>query len=153
MHLQKGLFYLCTKKFLLPLLHFWNYNPSPNGQIIFFTGAQAHLQTHLVWSEWCKVLKIIHCRISPTQQIEEEEAKLQSYILSLKKISYFYVFFRERSSFIFYLRCHIIFSGKRSMIFPDNKRKIIFPRDFFGKIIFSGRLEKENMAFRAVTVT
>ena len=36
------------------------------------------------------------------------------------------------------------------MIFLDNTRKIIFPRDFFGKIIFSGRLEKENMVFRAV---
>ena len=31
------------------------------------------------------------------------------------------------------------------MILSDNTRKIIFPRNFFGKTIFSGRLEKENM--------
>ena len=44
----------------------------------------------------------------------------------------------------------IIFSGKENIIFPDNTRKIIFQRNFFGKTIFSGRLEKENMVFRAV---
>ena len=44
----------------------------------------------------------------------------------------------------------IIFSGKRNIIFPDNTRKIIFQRYFFGKTIFSGRPEKENMVFRAV---
>ena len=57
--------------------------------------------------------------------------------------------FKERSSFIFRLTCKIIFSGKRNIIFPDNTRKIIFQRNFFGKTIFSGRLEKENMVFRA----
>ena len=36
------------------------------------------------------------------------------------------------------------------MIFPDNTRKIIFQRNFFGKTIFSGRLETENMVFHAV---
>ena len=44
----------------------------------------------------------------------------------------------------------IIFSGKRNIIFPNNTRKIKFQRDFFGKTIFSGRLQKENMVFRAV---
>ena len=44
----------------------------------------------------------------------------------------------------------MIFSGKRNIIFPDNTRKIIFQRDFFGKTIFSEHLEKENMVFRAV---
>ena len=44
----------------------------------------------------------------------------------------------------------IIFSGKRNIIFPDNTRKIKFQCDFFGKTILSGRLEKENMVFRAV---
>ena len=81
MHLEKGLVYLCTKYFLLPLLHFWNYNPSPNRQIISFISAKALLQTQLVGAEWYKVSKIVHCRISPTDQIEEE-VKLQSYILS-----------------------------------------------------------------------
>ena len=36
------------------------------------------------------------------------------------------------------------------MIFPNNARKIIFQRNFIGKNIFSGGLEKENMVFRAV---
>ena len=39
---------------------------------------------------------------------------------------------------------------KRNTIFPDDTRKIILQCDFFGKIIFSEHLEKENMAFRAV---
>ena len=67
----------------------------------------------------------------------------------LKKISYFQVFFWERSSFLLCLKNKIIFSGKRN-IFPDNTRKIIFQCDFFGKTSFSKHLEKENMVFRAV---
>ena len=58
--------------------------------------------------------------------------------------------FWERSSFIFSPADKIIFSGKGNIIFPDNTRKIIFQHDFFGKTIFSGRLEKENMVFHAV---
>ena len=52
MHLQKGLVYICTKTCLLPLLHFWNYNSSPNGQTISFIGALAHLQIQLLRAEW-----------------------------------------------------------------------------------------------------
>ena len=40
---------------------------------------------------------------------------------------------------------------KQNNIFPDNTRKIIFQCDIFGKIIFSENLEKENMAFCAVS--
>ena len=68
----------------------------------------------------------------------------------LKKISYFHIFFWERSSFNLCLNNKIIFLEKRNIIFPDNTRKIIFQRDFFGKTIFSKHLEKENMVFRAV---
>ena len=59
-------------------------------------------------------------------------------------------FFWERSSFIFRIKNKIIFSGKRIIIFPDYTRKIIFQCNFFGKIIFSDHLEKENMVFCAV---
>ena len=69
----------------------------------------------------------------------------------LKKISYFHIFFWERSSFNLCLNNKIIFLEKRNIIFPDNTRKIIFQRDFFGKTIFSKHLEKENMVFRAVS--
>ena len=81
MHLQKGLVYLSSKKVLPPLLHFWDYNPSPIGQIISFIGSQAHLQIQLLRDEWYQVLSIIHCAVSPAEKIEEE-VKLQSYILS-----------------------------------------------------------------------
>ena len=37
------------------------------------------------------------------------------------------------------------------MIFPNNTRKVMFQRNFFRKTIFSGRPEKENMVFHAVT--
>ena len=57
----------------------------------------------------------------------------------------------KKSSFIFRLRCKIIFSGKRNIIFSDNTRKIMFQQDFVVKTIFSGRLEKGNMVFRAVS--
>ena len=63
----------------------------------------------------------------------------------LKKISYFRVFLKKD----FHLTCKII-SGKRNIIFPDNTKKIIFQHNSFGKTIFSGRPEKENMVFRAV---
>ena len=59
-------------------------------------------------------------------------------------------FFWGRPSFIFRLKNKMIFSGKRNIIFPDNTRKIIFQRNFFGKIIFSEHLEKGNMVFHAV---
>ena len=70
----------------------------------------------------------------------------------LKKMSYFRLFFWERSSFIPRLRGKITFSGKRNIIFPDSTRKIIFQHNFFGKTIFSGRLENADMVFRAVIV-
>ena len=44
-------------------------------------------------------------------------------------------------------------SGKRNIIFPNNTRKIIFQRNFFGKTVFSGRPEKENVVFHAVIDT
>ena len=67
----------------------------------------------------------------------------------LKKMLYFHVF-EERSSFMICLKNKIIFLEKRNIIFPNNTRKIIFQCNFLGKIIFSGRLEKENMVFWAV---
>ena len=67
----------------------------------------------------------------------------------LKKVSYFQVFFWERSSFLLCLKNNIVFSGKRNIIFPDNTRKIIFQCDFFGKTIFSKHFDKENMVFHA----
>ena len=40
------------------------------------------------------------------------------------------------------------FRKNRNIIFTDNTKNIIFQREFFGKTIFSGRPEKENMVFR-----
>ena len=42
-HLQKGLVYFYTKKFLPQHLFFFNYNLSPNGQIFSLIDAQPHL--------------------------------------------------------------------------------------------------------------
>ena len=58
--------------FLLLLLYFWNYNPSPNGQIVSLIGAQAHPQIQLLRAEWYKVLMILNCRTSPTKKLEEK---------------------------------------------------------------------------------
>ena len=67
MHFQKGLVYFYAKTFLPLLLHFWNYNLSPNGKMVSLVGAQACPQTQLLGAEWYKVLKIIHCGIFPTE--------------------------------------------------------------------------------------
>ena len=58
--------------------------------------------------------------------------------------------FFKRSFFIFRLTCKIIFLEKRNIIFPDNTRKTIFWRYFFGNSIFSRRPEIENTVFRAL---
>ena len=68
----------------------------------------------------------------------------------LKKVSYFHVFFLRKIIFHFHLKNKTIFLGKRNIIFPDNTRKIILQRNFFGKTIFSEHLEKENVVFHAV---
>ena len=52
----------------------------------------------------------------------------------LKKISYFHVFFREKSSLIFRLKNKMIFSRKINIVFPDNTRKIISQRNFFNHL-------------------
>ena len=52
------------------------------------------------------------------------------------------IFFRK-IIFHFPSGCKIILSGKRIVTFPDNTTKRIFQGDFFGKNIFSGRLEKK----------
>ena len=62
----------------------------------------------------------------------------------------FLCIFLRKTIFHFPSEGKIIFSGKINIIFPDNTRKIKFQRNFFGKTIFSGRLEKENMVFHAV---
>ena len=51
--------------------------------------------------------------------------------------------FSERSSFIFRLRCKIIFSGRRNIIFPDNTRKIIFQHNFLERPSFQDVWEKK----------
>ena len=59
------------------------------------------------------------------------------------------MYFLKKITFIFCLRCKIIFSGKGNIIFPDNIGNIMFQRNFFGKTIFSGRSKKKKMVFRA----
>ena len=61
----------------------------------------------------------------------------------LKKISYFHVFFRERSSFIFRASGKIIFSGIRNIIFPHNTRNIIFQDNILERPSFQDVREKK----------
>ena len=62
---------------------------------------------------------------------------------SLKKASYFRVFFLGRSSFVFCLRYKIIFLGKRNILFPDNTRKIIFQSNFLERLSFQNVWKKK----------
>ena len=65
-------------------------------------------------------------------------------------ILFIYFFFFEKDRLLFSVWGKTIFLGKRNIIFPDNTRKIKFQHDFFGKVIFSGHLKKENMVFQVV---
>ena len=54
------------------------------------------------------------------------------------------MYFLRKIIFHFPPRKNIIFSRKRSAIFPDDTRKIIFWCDFFGKITFLEHLKKTS---------
>ena len=92
---------------------------------------------------------IFEKKIPPFQRVQERSSLnamlFETTIFSdyLRKISYFRVFFFRKIIFQFPSGCKIILSGKRNVTFPDNTRKRIFQGDFFGKNIFSGRLEKK----------
>ena len=64
-------------------------------------------------------------------------------IPSLRNIqkTYFHVFFEKDHLSFSVRRKNIIFLGKRNAIFPDDRRKVIFQCDFFGKTIFSEHLK------------
>ena len=128
--------YVYTKNIIFPCNSWgrWSLTFYPRKKYHVFGGKKSSFQ----------IIQEISC---PSAALSEKTIFSES----LKKISYFRVFFWERSSFIFRLRCKIIFSGKRNIIFSDNTRKIMFQQDFVVKTIFSGRLEKGNMVFRAVS--
>ena len=66
----------------------------------------------------------------------------------LKKISYFHVFFWERT-FIFRTKNKIIFSGRSSIIFLDEKKKSYSSVVYLERPSFQN-IWKKNMVFRAV---
>ena len=129
MHLQKGLVYLYTKKFLPLLLRFWNYNLSPNGQAISLIGAQAHLKTRLVRAEWYNVLKIIHCTYLQPDKFKEKPSFDPIYQVScfslLGDTSCFHVFPENCCPSPPAQGKKIMFSTKNA-IFPDSTGKTIF---------------------------
>ena len=96
--------------------------------------------------------QIIQERWCPSGAFSEKTILLEH----LKKISYIHVFL------VFFEKDRLSFSAqvvrsfvreKGNIIFPDNTKKIIFQRHYFGKAIFSGRMEKEIMVLRAVNFT
>ena len=152
MHLQKGLVYLYTKTFLPLLLHFWNYNLSPNGQVISLTGVQVHPQTQLVRSEWYKVLKIIFI----AEYLQPDKFKKPSFnpiyqvscFSSLGDASCFHVFPGKGRLLLSARWKQIMFSGKNT-IFPDNTKKIMCRRGTLWKDHIFRRSE-ENIIFPCI---
>ena len=143
MHLQKGLVYRYTKMFLLRLLHFWNYNLFPNGQINSFIGAQAHLQTQFLIAEWCKVLKIFH--ISNRINLRRSQTSIL-YIrfpifLCWRAMYHPSMYFLRKASFHFLPEEKICFREKiRS--FQIIQERSCAGAALFGKTIFSLSLKK-----------
>ena len=87
-------------------------------------------------------------KIPPFQVVQERScpgAILFEKTIFSEHIIFPCIFFFEKDHLSFSVWGKIIFSGKRNIILPDNTRKIKFQHDFFGKAIFSGRLEKEDM--------
>ena len=67
------------------------------------------------------------------------------------KISYFHVFFENFFDHLsFFVQGVRSYFREKNIIFPENTRKIIFQRNFFGKTIFSRCLKKGNMIFHEV---
>ena len=97
--------------------------------LIFHPGKKYHVQ-----GETIPRFQIVQERSYPTVILFEKTIFSEH----LKKISYFHVIFLRKIIFHFPSGGKIIFLGKRN-IFPDNTRKIIFQRNFFGKIIFSAQ--------------
>ena len=79
MHLQKGLVYLYTKKFLPLLLHFWNYNLWING---FLVGAQACPQTPKAVAQTCSVKKVF---LEISQNSQENTCARASFLINLQE--------------------------------------------------------------------
>ena len=128
--------YVYTENVIFPC-NFWERPPLP-----FCPGKRYHVfeKKTTIFSDNTRKMMCWHSHIWKDHLFRKFEESI------------FPCIFWARSSFIFRLRHKILFSRKRYIIFPNNARKIIFQRKFFGKTIFSGHLEKGNMVFRPVTI-
>ena len=149
MHLQKRLVYLYTKKFLPPLLHFWNYSLFPNGQIISLIGDQAiairnrkiflflmtilkHTSKHSSWGlNGTKYWKLFIVEYLQPNKFKERRNFVPIYQVScfssLGNASSFHVYPEKGRLSLSAQRKKIIFLRKNT-IFPDNTRKIMCRR-------------------------
>ena len=151
MHLQKGLVYLYTKKFLLLLLRFWNHNLSPNGQVISLIGTQAHLQTRLVraGTRYWTLFIVEYLQLDKFKEKPSFDPIYQvSCFSSLGDTSCFHIFPGKGRLLLSAQWKKIMFSGKNT-IFPDNTRKIMCRRGTFWKDHIFRRLE-ENIIFPCI---
>ena len=153
MHLQKGLVYLYTKKFLPLLLHFWNYNLSPNGQIISLIGAQAHPQAQPLRDEWYKVLRIIHCKnISNRINLRRSQASIlyiRFPVFLCWAMHHVSMYFLGKAVFHFLPNEKTSCFWEKNTIFPDDTRKIICRHGPFWKDHLFRRCE-ENIIFPCI---
>ena len=144
MHLQKGLVYLYTKKFLPLPLHFWNYNLSPNGQMISQIGAQACSQARLLGAgtKYWRLI-IVEC-LQPNKFKERpnfDPIYQISCFSSLGDASCFHVFPEKDRLSLSGQGKKIMFLGKNT-IFPDNTGKIMCRCRPFWKVHLFRRFEE-----------
>ena len=114
MHLQKGLVYLYTKKFLPLLLHFWNHDLSPNGQMISLLDTKARPQTQLLRAEWYKVLNIFIA-----EYLQPNEFKEKPSFNPIYQVSCFFS--------LDYASCFHVFSGRGRLSFSAQGKNTMFP--------------------------
>ena len=67
------------------------------------------------------------------------------FIHTYKKISYFHVLL-EKDHLLFSIQSKTSYFPGKNTAFPDNTRKIIFHRDFFGNTIFLEHLKKIHIS-------
>ena len=153
MHLQKGLVYLYTKKFLPLLLHFWNYNLSSNGQIISLIGAQAHSK-HKSWGlNGTKYWRLFIVEYLQPNRFKEKSIFYPVYQVScfssLGDASCFHVFpKKDRLSTSCPEEKRSCFREKNT-IFADNTGKIMCRHGSFWKDHLFRRFE-ENIIFPCI---
>ena len=147
---RKGSVHLYNKKFLPLLLHFWNYNLSPNGQMISLIGAPPK---HGPWG----VNGTKYWRLFIVQYLQPNKFKERPNFGPIYQVSCFsslgdalcFHVFPEKDRLSFPAQGKKIMCSGKNTIFPDSTRNIMCRSGPFWKDHLFRRFE-ENIIFPCI---